>query len=1130
MRKTKTKAPSVIFGLGEQEAQYYENLAKAEIAYRIENDKEKPSLAKSIINMLNGDKDNVVRLAFETDPSQVNNFAGVYRAKLRLVPDSVLKRIAIQDSLVAAIVRARQNHVSAFGRPRPDRFSLGFVVKPNTGTLDKLDEEGKDKLGKQIDNAIKLLSTCGHTEGVPTEHQATFAEYLCLITRSAVVCGRIATEIVWGEDNSGRKKFSHFVATDSGTIYRATKDKTGQEAIRKEAYRLLCRVMGEKLVEEKWNNQDYTWVQVIDGTPKQVFTSEEMRVYNMYPVPDVELDGYPVTPIDTVITAITTHVNITTHNKMYFQSGRASRGMIIIKSDDVNSQMLSQIKQNFNASINSSAMAWRMPVFGVPTDSELSWQPLDTGGGRDMEFQYLMDMNAREILTAFMMSPDELPGYSYLSRGTASQALSECVASESRILTDDGLVSVGGLVGDLSEKSAKIWSGARWVDGRVFRSGSKRLIETELDCGVVLKTSPDHRFRVVNDAGELDWKHQSELSVGDMVLVNKTEVTGDESKIPEYKGKKLSLEMMEILGWATGDGCFVDAKKRAGAYIKLFYHSEKERDLWSKHNDVLSTFGLSVKHVERVLTDEQKDKIKEVNGFSTVAKSRIYNSVYDTDFFRWLKELGFSPSSRGANGKTIPAVFHVLPIEYRAAFLRGLFSADGGRIGHGDVALTIQNDRLRDQIRQMLLGMGIRTLKWNGLVRRSFGDVKTFSHKLVIKDKKRFWDTIGFSQSFKQYNGKDPEKWTIARPPIGIVKACLAPCLVSSKFKGLSKGQRDYIKKALRGGSCTFQRLERLASDCGVELPKWFNDYYFESIRRIVDTDTVVDMYDVEMFDAEHAFVVDGVITHNSNTEWKLQAARDVGIRPLLGQIEDFINSEIFPLIDADLAKKARICLAGLEASTPEKEAVQLQTAAEVYMHFDDILQKVEKKPVGKRWGGEIPMNPVYQQILDKYFTVGQILEQFCGVEGASKEPTLAYIPNPFWFQYQQMLQQQQQLQQMQQQAQMQAQQQQQQGQPPLGGEQQDPDQGKQQPTRENPSDDQTERERSAKQASDLGSAVGQAYDLMQKSEGNMPPEKRKILAQHKKTLSHFVRGFEDDVKGGIKEILDMAEKLGPRK
>ena len=694
MRKTKT--PAVIYGLGEGEAAFQEQLAKSMVEIRT-GKKDEPTLTKSILNILNGGENHLARLAFETDPTQVNNFAGVYHAKLRLVPDSVLKRIAIQDSLVASIVRARQNHLTSFGRPRPDRYSTGFIIKPNTGILDKFDAQEKEEFAQQTQRAIRLLNTCGHTEGIPTEHQKTFAEWLGLTARSAVVCGRIATEIVYvNDEGSDQKRFSHFVCTDAGTIYRATTDKTGQESIRKEAYHLLCKLTGEKLVPERWNENDrYAWVQVIDGTPKQVFTNDEMKVYNMYPVPDVELDGYPVTPIDTVITAITTHVNITTHNKLYFQSGRATRGMLILKSDDASPQMIHQIKQNFNASINGAQSSWRMPVFGVPTDGDITWQPIDTGGGRDMEFQYLTDMNAREILTAFMMSPEELPGWSYLSRGTASQALSE------------------------------------------------------------------------------------------------------------------------------------------------------------------------------------------------------------------------------------------------------------------------------------------------------------------------------------------------------------------------------------------------------------------------------------------------------SNSEYKLIAARDVGIRPLLASFEDFINSELFPLIDPDLCKKAKICLVGLDANTPEKEATQLQTSGEVYLSFDDILQKVEKKPVGKEWAGEIPLNPVYKQYLDQYFTIGEVLERFCGREGASKDPNYAYIPNPMWFQWQNIRTQQQQAQQQAQAPQGQPPQSGGGNQPPPQNGQPDASQGEQQPNQDSQGatqdNGQGQPEEKEPQAPELGKAISQAYDLMQKSETNLPPEKRKILDRQVKTMEFFLKGFDKDTKEATKEILDIARQLSPR-
>jgi hypothetical protein len=317
---------------------------------------EPPSLTKSILNLLNGPSgsNSIERLAFETDPSQNNTYAAVYHSKIKLIPDSVLKRIAIQDDLVAAIVNTRSAQIQSFGRPQPDRFSTGFKIIPDEGVLDKMTQEEREKTERRIDEAQKLLVTCGHTKGWSDRDRLTLPQYLGMSARNAVTVGRLATEIVWVEDSvSGKKKFHSFRPIDAGTIYRAAPQKEAAQAVREEALRLLEQLKNEKFEPERFEADEYAWIQVIDGKPMQAFTEDECVVHNFYPVSDVELDGYPVTPIDTAIAAVTTHINITTHNRMYFQSGRAARGMLVIKSDDVGEETVSRIKHQFQASINN---------------------------------------------------------------------------------------------------------------------------------------------------------------------------------------------------------------------------------------------------------------------------------------------------------------------------------------------------------------------------------------------------------------------------------------------------------------------------------------------------------------------------------------------------------------------------------------------------------------------------------------------------------------------------------------------------------------------------------------------------------------------------------------------------------
>ena len=661
---------------------------------------EKPSvqsdLVKSILNALQDTDDKIQRLGFERDPTQNNEFAAIYRQKVRLIPDTILKRIAIQDDLVAAIVNARSNHISAFGRPRPDRFSLGFAVDIKSEIIERASSEQKQELYKRISIFEKRFLDCGSTEGYSSQERLTLPRFLAMQTRNAMVVGRFATEFVWTINGSGDKEFHSFRPIDGGTIYRAAPYKGQAEQVRKMAKRLMEQMLNKKFKEEQLDNldQEYPWVQVIEGKPVQAFTSKEMYVHNCYPVTDVELQGYPLTPLDTVIAAVTTHINITSHNKLFFQSGRAAKGMLVIQSEDLDPQAVDRIRQQFMANINNVNNSWRMPVFSVGKDDQVNFQTMDAEG-RDMEFQYLSDTNARVILSAFQMSPEELPGYAHLSRGTNNQALSE------------------------------------------------------------------------------------------------------------------------------------------------------------------------------------------------------------------------------------------------------------------------------------------------------------------------------------------------------------------------------------------------------------------------------------------------------SNKEYQLEAHRDTGIRPLLAHFEDFFNQVVFPIMDDELSKLCSIKLVGLDADTAEKEAVRISTDAQLHMNYDEILGKVEKDPIGKEWGGEFSLNPAFQAVLDKYIPVGQIVEKFFGRKGASKDPNLQYLRDPFYFQW---LQLQMQMQQMQMQQQQLQQEQQAQAQQAAGGAPQEgqPQEGQpQEGGGEAPQEAQqapSEGQPTQKDEGELSSGIDQLLATLGKSEAQLPPSKRRLLAQQKKMIKNIMDDFEADAKKALDGILDIGDKFAPKR
>ncbi len=470
-------------------------------------------------------EDPAARLAFEVDPHDAIA-QSVYVPKTRGVSDQVLRRIGIQESLVACILHARGHQMAAHGNPRRDRFSFGYTIQLTPAAQAELSTQEKEDLQPEIQRAIKALATCGR-EDVPRKNRCTLGRWLYESTRDGLLLGRFATEVVYQPDSvDGRPKFEYFRPIDAATIYRVAPQGTeAARQVRVQSKQLLQRIDDEALPDEnfleRFFEDEFAWVQVINGQPMQAFTEDQCLVHAFYPVTDVEAQGYPLTPIDTAISEVTTRLAITTHNRLYFQSGRAAKGALVLTSEDIDDTILQDMRQKFSASINGTANSHRLPIFSLAPGETAQWVSMD--GPKDMEFQYLSDQNARTLLSVFQMSPEELPGYSHLSRGTATQALAECLSPESEVLTDTGTRMLGEILGHHDEEFFKIWTGRCWSEARVFRSGAKLLRTTKLRGGSSIDTSPDHRFMRVGEDGRPGWVHQEELSVGDWVLVESDE-------------------------------------------------------------------------------------------------------------------------------------------------------------------------------------------------------------------------------------------------------------------------------------------------------------------------------------------------------------------------------------------------------------------------------------------------------------------------------------------------------------------------------------------------------------------------------------------------------------------------------
>ena len=480
-------------------------------------------------------KKTVPRLAFTEDVYNNTQFGGIFRTKSSLLPDYLKKQIRTQNSLVASILRTRSNQLALNGHIRRDRFDVGveIMLKPEFASIIKAEQMPKIK--DRISKAEKVLINCGSNQGLERDERMSLSRFLGVQASNGLTFGWFGTEIIWERDSqNGHKVFNRFRPVDSGTIFYPTRrDDKEHESIRRSALSALKELKHIKLDLnlDALEDDQYTFIQVVNGIPRQAFTDDELIMTKLFDNTDLELNKYPIGPMESAITAITTHLSIGTYNKLFFQNGRAAKGMLVVKSTEIDQSAVDNMKNEFFSSINGVNNAFRVPIFAIDPEDDVHWENMTSATGEG-EYQFLYDQVARDILASFGMSPDELPGFGHL-----------CLNPNTKVWTDKGFFSIGEILNGQQEVGGfKVWTGTQFTKARAFVTGKRKQCSVITGNGITINSSPDHLFRTINQKGELDWIKQENLRAGDTILVNARETIGHASFIPEYNGKKLTVD------------------------------------------------------------------------------------------------------------------------------------------------------------------------------------------------------------------------------------------------------------------------------------------------------------------------------------------------------------------------------------------------------------------------------------------------------------------------------------------------------------------------------------------------------------------------------------------------------------
>lgn len=370
--------------------------------------------------------------------------------------------------------------------------------------------------------------------------------------------------------------------------------------------------------------------------------------------------------------------------------------------------------------------------------------------------------------------------------------------------------------------------------------GTQAVFDVSTQSGRRIRCTGGHRFRTV--AG---WSELRELSIGDAIAAPRAVGMPADSHATMTEGQAL------LLGWLVGDG-------HLGGSPTLTVATAREAELAAELGR--AEFGL--------------DPIVKPEHPGTAALKVVLTTgrrcgAGKNPLTSWLRELGIWKATGAA--KAVPVAVFSQPDGVVAAFLRGLFHADGSLSRRPSTSVTIRlstiSEVLARGVQHLLLRFGINAiLKPN---RRHIGGYRTTTSclwTLALMERSavcEFVDTIGFLGE-KHTRALEKVIWEKSNDASQFDRI---PITANERVRSLrlerglshaALGWRDQGKTMSRA-TCA-QLAERLDDEILAGLA--YSDVLWDPIVAIepAGTEPVYDLTVGEL----HNFVVDDLLTHNS--------------------------------------------------------------------------------------------------------------------------------------------------------------------------------------------------------------------------------------------------------------------------
>ncbi len=544
-------------------------------------------------------------------------------------------------------------------------------------------------------------------------------------------------------------------------------------------------------------------------------------------------------------------------------------------------------------------------------------------------------------LSAIRSSREHLKGggtasgpVSFMRGADASAGTIKCLHHETPIVTDRGVVPIS----EVHAGDAVLTRHGYEAIEAVHENGVRPLVRVQTALGDEILCTPEHRFRVRTPDGET-WREAGRLAADDHVVIDLSSGqvgqpqlltpvrSGHHNEVAHDLPCVLDEAFALWLGWVYGDG---SVTTRSAAKFVAMQIGDGDPELQKRYEELTrSVFGSSI----HFFSDRRSDK-EDASVSVRFSSSKV---------IRYLERNGLRKEK--AAQLRVPGAIVSSPPVVRAAFLAGLFEADG-HVANGYPHLSTVSAEFARDVHRLLLSIGIPSHTHRIDDRRAaYGKLPVHVVRVVSGEGvRRFAKLVGFVSERKSTELEMAVERKSASPfesqwHLPHVVEELRAVWASTNDQRLRRAVAPYCKfRVPRGMSLLRARalLEQFPEELGdTSLVQ------FAEGRDFYTTVTVSLAGEAPTFDLTvanvHQYLVNSMVTHNSGGKTR-RAAKMVILNTDHPDIEEFIWCKA---IEERKARALRDAGFDMDLDGKDSHSIQYQNANNSVRVTDEFMEAV---------------------------------------------------------------------------------------------------------------------------------------------------------------------------------------------